>query len=435
MLMRCRLIHLALLALTFSARDVGAYQTGITGYSGKNNGIHCVSCHSGGQTPVVSFSGPTSLQPSQVGTFAFTVTSTDPDVQTGAGFDVAASGGTLQVVNGTVQKERLQSGELTHSIPRANDANDQVTWTFKWKAPAAAGNYTLYGAGNSVNRDGGNSGDRSATNVLSIAVGDVTPLPTASAPISVTPTPTGTATGTGTPTATASAAAPATSTALPADTPTPAPSLSPTSTPSNSATAVATGTSTATTTVPPTATSTETPTETPTPTLTATPTQSETATATMTAALTLTPTLAPTVSPTATPSQTPTSSPVNTATATPTTRRATPGDANCDGAVTAADFPALVTLYSSAGPAVCGADTNQDGSIDTDDVDATIDLIFGPGPAASVLSYDPLPPFGEPQDRIGSLRPSTSDRLLARAQVHAINPSGILAARCRERTV
>jgi len=354
--------------LTLNAHSAAGYHNGITGYSGKANGIHCTNCHSGGQTPVVAFSGPETLQPNQVGDFAFTVTSTNPDDQTGAGFNVAASAGTLQVVNGVAQKERFDSGQLTHSAPRTNDVNDLVMWTFKWKAPAAAGNYTLYGAGNSVNQDGGSGGDRSATSVFFIAVGDVTPLPT------VTPTNPPTPTVTRTATRTATGAATSTPTALSTDTPTPIPSpphtLNPSPTPSAKPVPSETATQPAT------------PTETPTPapSLSPTPTPSDTPTATPTVSATLTVVPTPTASATAMPSPTRTPLPADTVTPTPTSTATPPqrGDANCDGAVTAADPPALLTFSSVADPEVCGADANGDGVVDTDDLQTTLEAIFEP---------------------------------------------------------
>lgn len=339
MLTRRGLISLLVLILALHAGSAFGYSAGIAGYSGKSN-FHCTVCHSGGQTPSVAFSGPTTLQPNQIGNYAFTVTSSDPDVQTGAGFDVAASAGTLQVVSG--QKEHLLTKELTHTAPQPNDANGEVTWTFNWKAPATAGNYTLWGAGNSVNQDTGNSGDRSATTVLVIAVGNVTPLSTVTPTIALTPTPSRTATATRTPTGTTTFSPTATATAGPTDTPTPLD------------------------------------TETPPPTLTATPTQPDTPAPTDTASPTPTPVPPSTASATATPSPTATPIPTDTATPTLTPTPAQRGDANCDTTVTAADLPAVVTLYVMVDAGTCGADINQNGVVDQDDVNATVGLIFEP---------------------------------------------------------
>jgi len=49
----------------------------------------------------------------------------------------------------------------------------------------------------------------------------------------------------------------------------------------------------------------------------------------------------------------------------------TPGDANCDGGVTAADLPAVLMQIVDGVPAAC---TNADAT----DLSATIDAVFGP---------------------------------------------------------
>jgi hypothetical protein len=53
------------------------------------------------------------------------------------------------------------------------------------------------------------------------------------------------------------------------------------------------------------------------------------------------------------------------------------GDANCDGAVEAADVSALVVFYATASRASCGGDdANGNGIIDTGDFQALIVRIF-----------------------------------------------------------
>ncbi|MFV1993273.1 MAG: PKD domain-containing protein, partial [Acidiferrobacterales bacterium] len=54
--------------------------------------------------------------------------------------------------------------------PAAAAANGNVSWSFDWSAPAAGGNYTLYGAGLSANANGGTSGDGGSTAVLLVTV-------------------------------------------------------------------------------------------------------------------------------------------------------------------------------------------------------------------------------------------------------------------------
>ena len=292
----------ALLSLLVSV-PAFAFSTGITGYSGKPPSPTnvCNACHTGGTAPTVTFEGPSTLGTGATGTFTFTLRSNESR-QSAAGLNVAANGGTLQVVSG--QKEQIFPGttELTHNAPKANDASGQSTWQFKWKAPATAGNYVLWGAGNSVNLDGTTTGDRAAATMFLVAVGDVA---TATPSFTTIPSPTRTPPATAAPTPTPT----------PSDTPTPEPTVTQVATP----------------------TSTQPPTETPPPT--------------------------PTVTPTATP--------------TPPDSVPTPGDANCDGTVSAADVSSLVALFEGIAPLVCGGvDANQNGMLDDGDLPATIDVIF-----------------------------------------------------------
>ena len=220
--------------------------------------------------------------------------------QSAAGFNVAASGGTLQVVSG--QKEQIFPGttELTHNAPKANNASGQSTWQFKWKAPTSAGNYILWGAGNSVNLDGTSNGDARPQRCSSLRLETLR----RSHPVSQRHRH-----------RRALRRRRATATPTPSDTPTPEPTVTQVATP----------------------TSTQPPTETP-------PTS-------------------PTFTPTATP--------------TPPDTVPTPGDANCDGTVSAADVSELVALLEGIAPLVCGGvDANQNGTLDEGDLPATIDIIF-----------------------------------------------------------
>jgi hypothetical protein len=199
-----------------------AYSAGISGYSGRAGAI-CTACHGGGNAPSVSFSGPATLIPGATGTFTFTVTSAAPERQIAAGFNVAASGGTLQTI--FRQGGQLVVKELTHTQPKQN-VGGQATWDFKWTAPATPGNYILWGAGNSVNLNHTADGDNAAATMLFISVGDVatvtptmTPSPSPTRTPSPAPTPSSSATST---------LAPATDT--PTLTPTPTDTLTPTPT-------------------------------------------------------------------------------------------------------------------------------------------------------------------------------------------------------------
>lgn len=185
------------------AAPAGARSHGIAGYSGMSAGLSCgntglIGCHVASGTPdppgapTVRFEGTTQLDPGATGTYRFVVVSQAPSTQTHAGFDVAASGGTLAVVGG--QGEQIRNRELTHtSPPKTNDDNGEAAWEFTWQAPATAGEYVLFGAGNSVNFDAFETGDASAITTLMITVGNVapTPTPTVTALPSATPPPAG----------------------------------------------------------------------------------------------------------------------------------------------------------------------------------------------------------------------------------------------------
>jgi len=140
---------------------------GITNYSGNplaGGGASCSSCHSGGVLPSVSITGPTNVQPSSTSTYTFTITGGQQNI---GGLDMSTEGGTLI---STQANTRLLSGELTHQQPAAAAANGNVSWSFDWQAPAAGGNYTLYGAGLSADANGSTSGDGGSTAVLLVTV-------------------------------------------------------------------------------------------------------------------------------------------------------------------------------------------------------------------------------------------------------------------------
>lgn len=129
------------------------------------------------------FDGPTDVAPGALATFHFVIESQAKATQTFAGLGVAARAGKLIAVAG--QGEGVAANEVTHTTPKANDANGVASFEFMWQAPATAGTYTLFGAGNSVNRDVGSSGDRAAATTLRITVA-----------AAATPTATSTATAT-----------------------------------------------------------------------------------------------------------------------------------------------------------------------------------------------------------------------------------------------
>ncbi len=143
-----------------------ALRNGIGGYSGKGGDSCSDNCHAGGSVPDVEFDGPRGAATNSTASFLFSVTSTNPR-QFVAGFDIAANGGTLEVIEG--EGERTEGAELTHTEPK--QAIDNVTsWLFRWRAPAQEGHYRIFGAGLSANGTGSRLGDESATATLDVFV-------------------------------------------------------------------------------------------------------------------------------------------------------------------------------------------------------------------------------------------------------------------------
>jgi predicted CxxxxCH...CXXCH cytochrome family protein len=140
---------------------------GITGRSGKqgqNTTCSSSGCHSGGATnPTVRLEGPATLEPNQTGTYRLIVQG-GPGAR--AGFNVAVDNGTLNAGAGS----RKLSEELTHSLPKAF-TNNEAVFDFTLVAPASNGTIKLFGAGNSANNNGVESGDASGLAQLTITVG------------------------------------------------------------------------------------------------------------------------------------------------------------------------------------------------------------------------------------------------------------------------
>jgi len=193
---RCHALAAGALGALLGTAPAHAFSTGISGFSGRQGPI-CNFCHAGGTAPAVAFEGPSQVAPGAAVTLRFAVTAPNA-AQRAAGLNVAAQigGGTLATLAG--QGTRLSANELTHTAPKLN--SDGVTsWELRWTAPAAPGRYRVFGAGNAVNLNGANTGDRAAAATIDIDVVATTDTPTA--------TPTPTATGTPPPGSTATPAA------------------------------------------------------------------------------------------------------------------------------------------------------------------------------------------------------------------------------------
>ena len=119
----------------------------------KKNGTGC-HCHSPSASASVSviISGPDTIKIGETKNYTVTISG---GPLSAAGFNVAISSGTLGVISG--QGARLFQTELTHSAPKVKSGSS-VTFTFAY-SPASTGEVIMFATGNSVNLNGGNSGD------------------------------------------------------------------------------------------------------------------------------------------------------------------------------------------------------------------------------------------------------------------------------------
>ncbi len=145
-----------LILLIFASFIVMGYSTGIAGVTKKNTSNPGCTCHS--QNPnasvLVTIGGPSSLAPGATGTYTVTVSG---GPLAAAGFNAAASGGTISV-NAIDPGVRIINGEATHNTPKPPTSGKSV-FTFNYKAPATAGDVTIFANGNSVDLSTDNSGD------------------------------------------------------------------------------------------------------------------------------------------------------------------------------------------------------------------------------------------------------------------------------------
>lgn len=179
--------RLACAGLLLVPAVAGAHRNGIVGYSGQD-GFSCVECHSDGGVavpPDVRIDGPAQVAPGETATYRIVVVSNGSE-QVAAGFNLSASAGDLNPGSDTgVRRQRdtfSQRFELTHNVPRENDANGEAAWEFLWTAPETPGEAVLFAAGNSVNDDFTFGEDASALAMLAVQVGsgggEPTPTPT-----------------------------------------------------------------------------------------------------------------------------------------------------------------------------------------------------------------------------------------------------------------
>lgn len=157
-----------------------ANQLGVVGYSGQRAGETCNNCHSGGGTPTVRITGPSTLAAGQTGDFTLTITG-GAGTRGGMNVSVDVAEAALQGVSGSTT---AFSNEVHQSAPKAFSGGS-VSFPFKLVAPPFGGTVKLFGAGNSVNGNGGTSGDRAALTTLSVTVTGGTTAPRFATPAAV----------------------------------------------------------------------------------------------------------------------------------------------------------------------------------------------------------------------------------------------------------
>ena len=165
-----------LFTATIAPSTAHAFLAGVFGFSGKPPAQSCSGCHSGGPTPTVALrrvGGPEVLAPGESGTYEL-------DIVTGAsarhaGWDIAASDGTLAVVAGQPNESYVNNGELTHN--KNAPAGETVALKFTFTAPAQTGPVTLFATGLSTDGADNTANDAQAATTLEIKVADPTPPP------------------------------------------------------------------------------------------------------------------------------------------------------------------------------------------------------------------------------------------------------------------
>lgn len=144
-------------------------QNGITGHS--KVGCSGLGCHAASASTATQVSISTESNTLLTNTvYDFRIVVHHPTAKA-AGCDISVDGGKLGL-SGTSSGLRLLSKELTHSAPKSV-TGDSVVWNFKWTAPATAGTYHIYAAGNAVNKNGAaDAGDQWHTTNLAVTVSD-----------------------------------------------------------------------------------------------------------------------------------------------------------------------------------------------------------------------------------------------------------------------
>jgi hypothetical protein len=118
--------------------QAGAFANGAPG----DSQVGCNQCHSGGGSPNVQLSGPSTVAPSSANTFSFTISGGAGGC---GGLDVSANGAALSVSGSDGPNDYLDSGDITQSSP-TNFSGASLVYTFTVTAGTGS-SLTLYAAG------------------------------------------------------------------------------------------------------------------------------------------------------------------------------------------------------------------------------------------------------------------------------------------------
>lgn len=165
-------VLVAALAVVAFAPRVHAYSNGISTASFGVSG--CNTCHSGGNDPIVTVSGPEYVRPQSVHEYRVKILPPPMTPQTAAGFNVSAADGTF-TLGGKYLVQTLLVGspaEVTHSSPKLASGG-VATFSFLWQAPAAFSSTDLEAWGNAVNLSGNTAGDRASFSSMTVSNGEL----------------------------------------------------------------------------------------------------------------------------------------------------------------------------------------------------------------------------------------------------------------------
>ncbi|MDG2304532.1 MAG: hypothetical protein P8R42_07710 [Candidatus Binatia bacterium] len=157
----------------------GGISSGVLGPSG------CNTCHTGGTSPVVSLTGPTTVTAGTTNEYLLIITS--PPGQLSGGLSASSLLGDMLVggsESALTQVTASGSGnnDVTHLSAKAGDGTD-VRFSFFWEAPGSAGPATIDAWGNAVDGTGSPTGDASTFASLAITVeAGASPLVPATSP-------------------------------------------------------------------------------------------------------------------------------------------------------------------------------------------------------------------------------------------------------------